>query len=116
MKRIWIFLLAISFSICAFAQYDDIYDSSSYTKSSKKTTTSSSSNSSRSIDEYNRVGQSQTTNSNELDLGEDYQYTKEIVKYYDPTVVTIEDPEYVYIYNHADEEEKANSSTNIYVN
>ena len=107
MKRIWIFLLAISFSVCALAQYDDIYDSGSYTKSTKKTSTSStttSSGSSRSIDEYNRVGTSSTsTNTEEISLGEDYQYTKEIAKYYDPDVVTIEDAEYVYIYNNNEE-------------
>ena len=115
MKRIWIFLLAISFSVCALAQYDDIYDSGSYNKSTKKTTTSTSS-SSRSIDEYNRVGQkTEAKSSEELDLGEDYQYTKEIARFYDPEVVNIENVENVYIYNY-DEEEKANSSANIYVN
>ena len=115
MKRICIFLLAISFSVCALAQYDDIYDSGSYNKSSKKTTSSSTS-SSRSIDEYNRVGTSSSSSDiEELSLGEDYQYTKEIAKYYDPEVVTIEDAEYVYIYN-TDPEEQANSSANIYIN
>ncbi len=116
MKRFCIFLLVVGLSISAFAQYDDIYDGGTY-KSKKETKEVSSTTTSRSIDEYNRVGTTDNSSleASDLDLGEDYQYTKEIVKYYDPTAVTIENPEYVYIYNNT-EEEKANSSANIYVN
>ncbi len=119
MKRFCIFLLVAGLSISAFAQYDDIYDGSTYKskKETKEVTTSTSTNT-RSIDEYNRVGTTQTSSNvaSDLDLEEDYHYTKEIVKYYDPTAVTIENPEYVYIYNNTDPEEQANSSANIYVN
>ena len=117
MKRFGIFLLVAGLSISAFAQYDDIYDGSTYkSKKETKEVTTSTSTSTRSIDEYNRVGTTQTSSNvaSDLDLEEDYHYTKEIVKYYDPTAVTIEDPEYVYIYNNSTtEEEKSSSSPNV---
>ena len=115
MKRFCIFLLVVGLSISAFAQYDDIYDSGTYksNKGSKGAT-----NTTRTIDEYNRVGTTEVSvvTDSVLNLGEDYKYTKEIIRFYDPEVVNIENAENVYVYNYTDPEEEANSSANVYVN
>ncbi|MEE1174122.1 MAG: hypothetical protein U0K53_01435 [Paludibacteraceae bacterium] len=76
MKHILAFVLVLGLSLCAFAQYDDIYDGGTF-KSTKKTTSSTSS-SSRSIDEYNRVGQDpKAKQSSNVDLGEDESRTEQ---------------------------------------
>ena len=71
MKRFCIFLLVVGLSMCAFAQYDDIYDGGTYKqkKETKETT-----NTTRTIDEYNRVGTNDMSSAktNELELEEDY--------------------------------------------
>ncbi len=109
MKRILIFLSTFCLSMFVFGQYDDIYYTEPVSTSSKsEKTVTVKTTSSRDIDEYNRRNASSDTSKNTIVVSddEDFQYTQEIVKFYNPEAVTINDPQYVYIIQQEEEEEE----------
>ncbi|NCC98357.1 MAG: hypothetical protein EOL95_01465 [Bacteroidia bacterium] len=123
MKRFILFSVILSASIYAYGQYDDIYYEKPSQKKSSITTQAPTTvvienentqetyqGSTRNVDEYNRWGSSSNTNEsaqssdNDTAYTEDFQYTEQIVKYYNPEAVTINDPQYVYVYEDAQDE------------
>ena len=111
MKRILIFLSTFCLSMVVFGQYDDIYYTAPTSTSKKSEKTVVVKTSTRDIDEYNRRGENSETTSKTItvDESEDFQYTQEIVKFYNPEAVTINDPQYVYIIQEEEEEEESYS-------
>ncbi len=98
-----ILLFGLGLALGCYAQnfYDDIY----YDKSKKEKYTLPDANiitvqpsSTRSVDEYNRFTFSTNPENLMSDTTDtDFKYTSKIAKYYNPKVVTINDPQYVYI-------------------
>lgn len=106
--------------------YDDIYGESP--KAKKKTgkatqTEATPSSSTRNVDEYNRRGSYKpVAGTSSVDsLGDNFEYTRRIERFYNPDVVSdADDPEVAYLYNYSNDEladatHKSPATINIYV-
>ncbi|MDE6144657.1 MAG: hypothetical protein K2F96_00085, partial [Muribaculaceae bacterium] len=73
---------------------------------SKVTTSTSYSGSTRDVDEYNRRGSYKPVQSQSVDdLGENFEYTRRIERFYNSDIVnTSDDEDLIYYYNNADDE------------
>ncbi len=121
MKRFNIILLLICITSGLSAQsfYDDVYYTPSVKTTTKTTTTTTTTvttttqngGSSRDVDEYNRFYSSGSQNNvNPVDTMQDFTYTSQIIKYYNPDVVP--DSTKVFIQNNY----YYNNNNNNYIN
>ena len=116
-KALLISSLFIAFSMSMFAQYDDIYYNPRKANETRITTSNEEtvviSNNVRDVDTYNRQAPANRPNQTSNVEQDDFEYTKRITRFHNPEAVTINNPEYVYIYN--DTPSEPNPTINIRV-
>ena len=116
-KALLISSLFIAFSMSMLAQYDDIYYNPRKANETRITTSNEEtvviSNNVRDVDTYNRQAPANRPNQTSNVEQDDFEYTKRITRFHNPEAVTINNPEYVYIYN--DTPSEPNPTINIRV-
>lgn len=116
-KALLISSLFIAFSMSMLAQYDDIYYNPRKANETRITTSNEEtvviSNNVRDVDTYNRQAPANRPNQTSNVEQDDFEYTKRITRFHNPETVTINNPEYVYIYN--DTPSEPNPTINIRV-
>ena len=116
-KALLISSLFIAFSMSMFAQYDDIYYNPRKANETRITTSNEEtvviSNNVRDVDTYNRQAPANRPNQTSNVEQDDFEYTKRITRFHNPEAVTINNLEYVYIYN--DTPSEPNPTINIRV-
>ena len=117
MKRLFLFLASACLAAPLMAEYDDIYsdfapkqaaddiviEDDGYENTGEPV---GQQRKTRDIDEYNRqyTSSASANETIEFEDQEDFAATKRIVKYHNSDAVTINDPQYVYIYENNDSE------------